>query len=159
MKKQQQRFCSEHEDRPAVLYCSHASCEKFFCEECEKGHSGMNYYEHKNCTSKDISTDRVFAAKCKKHPDFQEDFLCKTHWELCCAECNKDGGDHHGCIVVPFKNINMEQMRNELTKAELDYKDKLNQLNGLPLNDLKESNEKFYTECEKTKKNCNGILQ
>ena len=147
----EKRLCSKHRDREAVLYCSHSQCERFLCEECEQEHNGVSFSGHKSYITKKIETDNVFAGRCETHKDFPQEYLCKTHWELCCSECIKSNGIHYKCIVVPFKNVTMELIQKAFSKAENDYKAKLEELHSLPLDNLETANDIFYQNIEEAK--------
>lgn len=148
-RKQMREHCTEHPDKEATAYCS--KCKKFLCEECENRHMRrFEFMSHKSYVTKDFETDSsVFAGKCEKHPAHTLDFMCKTHWTLCCSECRKDDEAHKSCLVVPLKNIEIKIVNGKYEKTKRDYMERVERAKELPLEKLGQREELFTAELER----------
>ena len=81
------RECStfEHEDNFANIYCE--KCEIYMCNKCENHHSKL-FINHKIINLDKEEKDEIFNGFCKeKKHNYELEFFCKTHNQLCCAIC------------------------------------------------------------------------
>ena len=95
-----------------TLFCQ--QCKIYMCNKCEKLHSDL-FPNHRHC--KLNKGEEIFTGLCKEknHP-YELKYFCKTHNQLCCAECTtkfkgKDHGQHTDCNVCSIEDIENEVNR------------------------------------------------
>jgi len=106
-----------HKEIDALSFCG--ECKIYMCNKCDKFHSEMfqNHNSIKLEKGKDIT--ELFTGFCKEKSHRDElKYFCKTHNELCCAECiakikGEENGQHSDCDVCFIKDIENEK-RNKL---------------------------------------------
>ena len=89
MEENKQKCSSiNHKDNEAVLFCQ--DCKIYLCCKCEKHHSELFHNHHMLNSNISNNEDAIFTGLCKEMNHSNElKFYCKTHNELCCAECIK----------------------------------------------------------------------
>ena len=111
------RKCSlnSHNEIDAIYYCQ--ECKIYICNKCEKLHSGLFLNHHLFNLGENI--DELFTGFCKiKNHQNQLDYFCKTHNELCCANCitkikSKGNGQHTDCNICNIEDI-IDEKKNKL---------------------------------------------
>ena len=111
------RKCSlnSHNEIDAIYYCQ--ECKIYICNKCEKLHSELFLNHHLFNLGENI--DELFTGFCKiKNHQNQLDYFCKTHNELCCANCitkikSKGNGQHTDCNICNIEDI-IDEKKNKL---------------------------------------------
>ena len=49
--------------------------------------------------------------QCDNHPGEYTDYFCKVHFSMCCKKCTENGGAHCNCGVVPFSDVDMDDLK------------------------------------------------
>ena len=149
-----------HKDIDALSFC--CECKLYMCNKCENHHSELfqNHNQIKLEKGKDIT--ELFTGFCKiKNHRVKLNYFCKTHNELCCAECiaklkGKENGQHSDCDVCFIEDIENEK-RNKL-------KDSIKCLEDISINieekikELKPIYEKIDKSKEELKTNIQKIF-
>ena len=97
----------EHEEFEAFFYCQ--QCMIYLCKKCVNIHSKLCQDHIPYSLEKDIKD--VFTGICKnKNHSLRLNYFCKTHNQLCCAQCitkikDKDDGQHNNCEICTIENI------------------------------------------------------
>jgi len=108
--EEKNKKCSseEHKEKNANFYC--IQCDINMCNKCENFHSKL-CRNHK-VVSLDENIDEIFSGFCKEknHNNTILNYFCKTHNQLCCAECiskikNNNIGMHHDCEIFLIEKI------------------------------------------------------
>ena len=135
MEKNMQRCSSKnHTENDAILFC--IECKIYMCYKCEKFHSELFQNHHQYKLEKNKGITDIFTGLCKeKNHHYELKYFCKTHNNLCCAECitkfkGKEHGQHTECNVCSLEDIENEK-KNKL-------KENINCLEDLSIN-LQES--------------------
>ena len=109
------RKCSskQHEEIDSIAYCE--KCEIYMCNKCENLHSNLFANHHSFIIEK--NNEEKFTGLCKeKNHNYELQFFCKTHNQLCCAIClckiKKDEiGKHKDCDVCNIEDIKDEKKK------------------------------------------------
>ena len=139
----------EHKEKDAKFYC--VQCGVNMCNKCKDFHSKL--CKHHKIIPLDKNIDEIFTGFCKEknHNNTKLNYYCKTHNQLCCAECiskiKKDNkGKHHDCKIDLIENIKDEKfntLQNNIKNLE-----ELSQNINQSINELKEINEKIHKSKE-----------
>ena len=131
----------EHKEKDANFYC--IQCRVNMCNKCESFHSKL-CKKHK-VLPLDKNIDEIFTGCCKEknHNNNILDYFCKTHNQLCCAECiskikNENIGTHHDCEIDILENIKEEKIN--ILKDNIKF---LEYLSNNIINSIKELKEIF----------------
>ena len=115
IKKGKKCFSKEHLNIDATSYCP--ICRIYMCNKCETTHENFIKENHKIYKLENDIND-IFTGFCKKekHPN-QLIYFCKTHNELCCANCiakidEKGDGQHKDCDICIIEKIKDSKMSN-----------------------------------------------
>ena len=113
MEKNIQRCSLEtHKKNDAILLCE--ECKIYMCNKCEKLHSGLFPNHHQKQLEKNKNINEIFTGLCKeKNHLYELKYFCKTHNQLCCAECitslkGKEHGQHADCNLSTIEDIENE---------------------------------------------------
>ena len=110
-KKKNKCSSKEHEEIDAIFYCQ--QCMIYMCRKCENIHSKLCQNHLPYNLDKDIND--IFTGICKNpNHSVKLNYFCKTHNQLCCAECitkikDKNNGQHKDCDVYIIKDIKNEK--------------------------------------------------
>ena len=104
----------EHKEKEANFYC--IQCEINMCNKCSNYHSKL--CKHHKIISLNQNIEDIFTGLCKEmnHNNSILHYFCKTHNQLCCAECiikikNDTIGKHSDCDIVLIENIKEEKLK------------------------------------------------
>ena len=149
MIKEKNNLCSmtEHAELDVVSFCK--DCKMYMCGKCQKyhfnlfkNHNLINFYNEKEIND-------IFTGLCKeKHHSNDLIYFCKTHNQLCCAQCitkikSNENGQHTNCNVCQINDIENEK-KNKL-------KENINWLEDLS-NDIQETINKLKDLFERINK-------
>ena len=115
MKNEIKKCSSEgHQEKEANCYC--IQCGISMCNKCENFHSKL--CKNHKVYSLDKNIDEIFTGFCKEknHNNNILNYFCKTHNQLCCAECISkikfdNIGIHHDCEIDLIDNIKEEKFK------------------------------------------------
>ena len=106
--------CSSEDEKEANYYC--IQCGINMCNKCENFHSKL--FKNHKIYSLDKNIDEIFTGFCKEknHNNNILHYFCKTHNQLCCAECISkikidNIGIHHDCQIDLIENIKEEKFK------------------------------------------------
>ena len=106
--------CSSEDEKEANYYC--IQCGINMCNKCENFHSKL--FKNHKIFSLDKNIDEIFTGFCKEknHNNNILHYFCKTHNQLCCAECISkikidNIGIHHDCQIDLIENIKEEKFK------------------------------------------------
>ena len=101
----------EHKEIDAIFYCQ--ECRIYICNKCKQFHSNWYKDHHKYNLDKDLT--EIFTGFCQeKNHSCELRYFCKTHNNLCCAECitkikDDENGQHTNCDVCHIEKIETEK--------------------------------------------------
>ena len=97
----------EHNDLDAIIYCY--ECKIYMCNKCLKHH--VSLFQKHNTFTLDKDIKEIFTGFCKvENHQNALDYFCKTHNELCCANCiakikSKGNGQHNSCDICNIEDV------------------------------------------------------
>ena len=148
----------DHKNIDAIRYCQ--ECNAYFCNKCEKVHSGLLKNHHTFPLDKDI--DEFFTGFCKEknHP-CELNYFCKDHNKLCCTCCiakikTRENGKHNDCNVCDINDICDEKKKN--LSNNIKNLENLSNLFQSLINDLKKSMEEIDKNKEEIKEEIQKIF-
>ena len=79
--------CEASDKSPAISYCQ--TCEEFMCQSCHDLHGKWKKNVHHDVVGVDkIKMGEVrIKQKCKKHPNYMHEYVCKTCRKTVCFKC------------------------------------------------------------------------
>ena len=124
------------------------------CNKCSNYHSKL--CKHHKIISLNQNIEDIFTGLCKEmnHNNSILHYFCKTHNQLCCAECiikikNDTIGKHSDCDIVLIENIKEEKLKilNNNVKNLEEFSKSIDK----SIKELKEINEKINKNREELK--------
>ena len=150
-------FSEEHLNIDAISYCP--ECRIYMCNKCEINHTNLFKEKHKIYKIENDLND-IFTGFCTKenHPN-KLDYFCKTHNELCCANCivklnSKGNGQHKDCEILEIEKVKDEKKNKlvenikSLEELENKFNETLKELKDL-FNKIEKDKEELKSEIQK----------
>ena len=135
---------TKHSDTAAISFC--LVCKLYLCNKCQKIHSEL--YENHQIYDLNANLKEIFTGYCQEeNHNFELNYYCKSHNELCCAAClckikDEKNGQHKDCEVFQISQIKdekknklnenikiLEELSNNLFKSINEIKILFNTLN------------------------------
>ena len=100
----------KHQNINAIIFCKNCNCH--FCERCEIFHSEI-HNEHEIQSIKKGEKD-IFTGLCPEKYHDKLEYFCRTHNQLCCANCiikikDDKNGQHSECETCSLNEIRPEK--------------------------------------------------
>ena len=149
----------KHEELEAIIYCQ--ECKMNMCNKCEIHHTELFENSHHQYKL-DKNINEIFTGLCKEKGHLNKlEYFCKTHNQLCCAECvvrikYKGNGQHKDCNICTIEDIK-EEKKNKL-KSNIKCLEELSNLLEESIEQLKIIYEKINENKEQLKNKIQKIF-
>ena len=149
------QYCSmiDHIKSEAISFCP--ECKIYMCNKCDLYHNGLFKTHHKYKLDKNKNIEEIFTGICKVENHINKlIYFCKTHNELCCAECitkikGKKNGQHTDCTICFVEDIENDK-KNQLKENIKNLEDLSTNLNST-INEIKKIYEQNINNKDKLK--------